>query len=107
MVFCMSLGGTSEDIALHEEYFLVMAAAHPRLYPALAAVWQRFHDNPAMAESRSETIAPDDANAIVHELIMLLAANHADRALTQLIVRLLPFFSQSYRTQEPIRCASD
>jgi uncharacterized protein YbgA (DUF1722 family) len=99
MAFCMSLGGTREDIAFHEEYFLVMAAAHPRLYPALAAVWQRFHDNP--------TIAAAEANAIVHELIMLLAANHADRALTQLIVRLLPFFSQSYRTQEPIRCASD
>jgi hypothetical protein len=62
-------------------------------------VWQRFDQRPQ--------IVPDEANAIVHELIMLLAANHADRALTQLIVRLLPFFSQAYRTQEPILCRSD
>jgi hypothetical protein len=98
MAFCMFLNGTTEDIAQHEEYVLVMAASHPRLYPALAAVWQRFHDNP--------TIAAAEANAIVHELIMLLAANHADRALTQLVVRLLPFFSQAYRTQESILCRS-
>jgi hypothetical protein len=99
MAFSMFLGGTREDIALHEEYFLVMASAHPQTYPALASVWQRFYDDP--------TIVAAEANAIVHELVMLLAVNHADRALTQLIVRLLPFFSQAYRTQEPIRCASD
>jgi hypothetical protein len=99
MAFSMSLAGASEDIGGNEQYFLVMAAAQPRLYPALAAVWNQFYD--------SRPIAPDDANAIVHELIMLLAANNADRALTQLIVRLLPFFSQAYRTQEPIRCSSD
>jgi hypothetical protein len=107
MALSMSLAGASEDIDSNEQYFLVMAAAQPRLYPALAAVWNQFYDSRPMAESRSESIAPDAANAIVHELIMLLAANHADRALTQLVVRLLPFFSQAYRTQEPIRCASD
>jgi hypothetical protein len=99
MTFSMSLAGASEAIGGNEQYFLVMAAAQPRRYPALAAVWNQFYD--------SQPIGPDEANAIVHELIMLLAANHADRALTQLIVRLLPFFSQSYRTQEPIRCTSD
>jgi hypothetical protein len=99
MAFCMFLGETLEPINHHEEYLLVMAAAHPRQYPVLASVWQRFYDDPI--------IAATEANAIVHELIMLLAANHADRALTQLIVRLLPFFSEAYRTNAPIRCASD
>ncbi len=99
MALSMSLTGASADIDGNEHYFLVMAAAQPRLYPALATFWSQFYD--------SQPIAPDAANAIVHELIMLLAANHADRALTQLIVRLLPFFSQSYRTQESILCSSD
>jgi hypothetical protein len=107
MTFSMSLAGASEDIDGNDQYFLVMAAAQPRLYPALAAVWKRFYDSPPMPEGQSATMGPDDANAIVHELIMLLAANHADRALTQLVVRLLPFFSQAYRTQESIRCSSD
>jgi uncharacterized protein YbgA (DUF1722 family) len=99
MAFCMFLNGTREEIAHHEEYVLVMAAHHPRHYPLLASVWQQFEHSPQIAAA--------DANTIVHELIMLLAANHADRALTQLIVRLLPFFSQSYRTREPIQCSSD
>jgi uncharacterized protein YbgA (DUF1722 family) len=99
MAFSMFLGETQEDIDHHEEYVLVMVASHPKRYPVLSSVWHRFDESPQ--------ITPDDANAIVHELIMLLAANHADRALTQLIVRLLPFFSQSYRTQEPILCSSD
>jgi hypothetical protein len=99
MAFCMFLGATQEAIGHHEEYVLVMVASDVKRYPVLSAVWQRFDQSPQ--------IVPDEANAIVHELIMLLAANHADRALTQLIVRLLPFFSQSYRTQEPILCSSD
>jgi hypothetical protein len=107
MALSMSLAGTSEDIDSNEQYFLVMAAAKPRLYPALAAVWNQFYDSRVIdADRPAASIGPDDANAIVHELIMLLAANHADRALTQLVVRLLPFFSQAYRTQESILCRS-
>jgi hypothetical protein len=99
MAFCLFLGETREEIGNHEEYILVMAASDAKRHPVLSSVWHRFDESPQ--------IAAEEANAIVHELIMLLAANHADRALTQLIVRLLPFFSQSYRTQEPIRCTSD
>jgi hypothetical protein len=99
MAFCMSLDGTIEVIGVNEQYVLVMAAAQPRHYPMLASVWQRFDQSPSIGAA--------DANAIVHELIVLLAANNADRALTQLIVRLLPFFSRAYRTQVAILCSND
>lgn len=83
MAFNMFAGETEATIAHHEEYFLVMAAEYPQQYPVLADLWQRFYDSP--------TIGPQAANVIVHELIALLAVHHADKVLTQLIVRLLPF----------------
>ncbi len=99
MAFDMFAGETEAVIDHHEEYFLVMAAEYPQQYPTLAALWKDFYDSP--------TIAPLAANTIVHELIALLAANHADKVLNKLIVRLLPFFSQAYRHEQTIRCSSD
>lgn len=99
MAFDLHLQDVREKIGAQEEYFLVMAAQQPQRYPELSGLWRRFHESPA--------IAPAMANAIVHELIALLAENKADRALTKLIVRLLPLFSQAYLVQESIQCSSD
>ncbi|MBE9031712.1 hypothetical protein IQ266_18425 [filamentous cyanobacterium LEGE 11480] len=99
MAFDLHLKDASEKIESQEEYFLVMASKQPQLYPELSALWHHFHGSPK--------ITPAVANTIVHELIGLLSANKADRALTKLIVRLLPLFSQAYLTQESIQCSSD
>lgn len=99
MAFDMYCADEHAAIAAHEEYLLVMASQEPQKYPELAQIFERFYDSP--------TLQPHQANAIVHELIALLAVNRADKLLTRLIVRLLPLFSLAYCMDAVIRCSSD
>lgn len=88
-------------IGLQDGFLFDLAQADAPRFPALAALWDAFYDDPV--------IPPEQANALLHELIALLDSHGgtANKALTHTIVRLLPFFSMASQGGHTIRAESD
>ncbi|WP_332776473.1 hypothetical protein [Polaromonas sp.] len=101
MAFDMFAGGVQESIGHHEEFLFSLAETDESRYPELLKVWQFFYDDPRLSAHQ--------AGALVHELIELLASNGglASKPLASVVVRLLPFFSMAYRSQQEVTCRSD
>lgn len=101
MAFDLHAGGRREHIGHHEEFLFTLAQENESRYPELLAVWNAFYSGPRISSAR--------AGAIVHELIDLLSSNGglANKPLANTVVRLLPFFSAAYRSQQEVRCSSD
>ena len=100
MAFDMYAGDRRERIESHEEFLFSLASDAPN-YPELSALWENFYNSPRLS--------PQQANAVVHELIALLAANggNTNKVLNSVVGRLLPFFSAACRNGHEIRCSSD
>lgn len=101
MAFDMYAGERSERIDHHEEFLFSLVAADESEYPQLMSIWERFYDGPCLA--------PEQAGAIVHELIELLSNNGGEQGshLAKIVMRLLPFFSFAYKRGLKIKCSSD
>ena len=98
----MSAGGREESIRHGEEYVLQMAADDAARYPQLHALWCAFFDDPRFS--------PQQAGAMVHELIELLDRHGnggRERGLTYTVSRWLAFFSHAARGGYEIETNSD
>jgi len=93
--------GEREEIGRHEEFLFELAQASETKCPQLLRIWKSFFNDPS--------ISAEQAGALVHELIDLLAVNGgaSNKPLVNVVVRLLPFFSTAYRNQQEVRCQSD
>ena len=93
-------GDRQAAIAPHEDFIFSFVIDDPR-FPDLNELWQQYYSDP--------TISPAQANALVHELLLLKdTLDWATWARTQVVGdRLLSFFSAAYREQQVIRCTSD
>jgi len=102
MGFDMSAGEREESIRHGEEYILQMVAEDAKCYPQLYALWRAFFDDPRFS--------PQQAEAMVHELIELLDRHGnggRERNLTHSVLRWLAFFSYAARGGHEIETYSD
>lgn len=103
MAFEMYAGPYTEWIGHHEEFVLELASGvgEGGRYPQLSALWKAFYDSPRLS--------PVQANALVHELIHLLAANGGskNKPLAAVVFRLMTFFSAAYVGGLQVNCSSD
>lgn len=101
MAFDMYAGERHESIEHHEEFIFYLAGANDSRYSELLRIWRLYYDGPRISSSQ--------AGELVHELIELLWTNGGfqNKALSHLVIRLLPFFSAAYRNAEDIKCTSD
>ncbi len=98
MAFDMYLGDRHEKIDHHEDFIFTLIGDGDA-YPELARIWTEFYSN--------FVIAPEQANRLVHELILLVATAAENQVLTRLVLRLLPFFSAAYVSGQGIQCHGD
>jgi hypothetical protein len=100
MAFDMYLGERREKIDYHEE-FIFELIEDEMMYPELSLIWRDFYGKPI--------ISPEQSNRLIHELIMLHEKSNLsqNKIFTQLILRLLQFFSAAYMSDREIRCAGD
>ena len=101
MAFDMHADGDQQMIGLHEEFIFQLAQADEDAFPTLMWLWDAYYDSPP--------ISPQQASALVHELLELWARHGAEDnpALSRLCLRLLPFFSRAARGNATIRTSSD
>jgi hypothetical protein len=101
MPFDMYANGQHEAIEHHEEFIFALAQADAPRFPALSSLWDAYYDDPRISAAQ--------ASALLHELIALLASHGgtANKALTNTVVRLLPFFSMACRGGHEITTQSD
>ena len=101
MAFDMHADGDRQMIGLHEEFIFHLANADEDAFPALMWLWDAYYDSPA--------ISPQQASALMHELLELWARHGAEGnpALSRLCLRLLRFFSRAARANVTIRTCSD
>ena len=83
----------------HNEEYLFSYINELEEFPILNWIWEEFYKSPR--------ISPDQANAIVHELIYLSTLHSSDKQLINTVLRLLPFFSSCYKNKLTIKTASD
>ena len=97
----MYAGDRRELIDHHEEFIFSVAEQYENSFPELMRLWEQFYDGPRLS--------PAQAGAIVHELIELVSTINSprERQLTELVLRLLPFFSYAYKENVEIKCLSD
>ncbi|MEM1280564.1 MAG: hypothetical protein AAF827_20825 [Cyanobacteria bacterium P01_D01_bin.6] len=100
MSFDLYCGNRQAAIAPFEEFIFSFIAGDAR-FPHLNELWQNYYADPQ--------IAPDIANELVHELLLLKATLEPQTwAKIQLVGdRLLLFFSAAYRDRQVIQCSSD
>jgi hypothetical protein len=100
MAFDMYLGERSEKID-HHEAFIFKLIEDQSAYPELSRIWKQFYGNPV--------ISPEQSNRLVHELIMLLEKSglSENKIFTNLMFRLLRFFSAAYVSDQEIQCTGD
>ena len=72
MAFGMHADGDHQIIGLHEEFIFHLARADEDAFPALMWLWDAYYDSPA--------ISPQQASALMHELLELWA-RHGVRAI--------------------------
>ena len=101
MAFDMSAGDRQDCIDHPEEYILQLAAEKPAQYPELCDLWVAFYNGPSLS--------PEQAGALVHELLDLLLAHGgaSNRPMADEVMRLMAFFSHAYRRGLKIDCQSD
>lgn len=101
MAFDMYAGDAQERIGHHEEFIFDLLEEDSSRYPELSSIWDRFYDGPRLSSQQ--------AGAIVHELIDLLASNGGagNKQLASVVLRVLPFFSKAFRENAEVRCVSD
>lgn len=101
MPFDMYANGQHEAIGHQEEFIFALAQEDGQRFPALSALWSAYYDDPLLS--------PEQAGALLHELIDLLASHGgmAHKALAHTVVRLLPFFSMACKGGHEIRTESD
>lgn len=100
MAFDMYLGEKREAIEYYEEGLFSIVSEDER-FPKLNWLWENFYNGPR--------IEPNVSNEIVHELIQVRTVflESGDKTSLKCVDRLLPFFSESYKTDTQVRCASD
>ncbi len=101
MSFDLYAGERHAYIDSHEEFLFLLAQQEEACYPELMTLWEAFYDGPRLS--------PAQAGTLVHELIALSDAHGGveNNALARIVIRLLPFFSHAWKTQQEIRCLSD
>ena len=101
MAFDMHADGDHQIIGLHEEFIFHLARADEDAFPTLMWLWDAYYDGPL--------ISPQQASALMHELLELWARHGAEGnpALSRLCLRLLRFFSRAVRANATIRTSSD
>lgn len=101
MALDLYANGQHAAIGLQDEFMFALAAADVQRFPALSALWMAYYDDPALT--------PEQANALLHELIALLDCygGISNKALAHTVVRLLPFFSMASKGGHEIRTESD
>ena len=101
MALDLYAGGSREAVKAQDEFLFQLAAEDARRYPRLSAIWTGFYDDPSQTA--------EQAGAVVHELIDLLAANGgmSNGALASVALRLMSFFSAAYRQGVEVKAVSD
>lgn len=89
MAFDMYLSGEREFIDHHEEELFYKINEDER-FPKLNWLWEHFYNSP--------DIIPEISNYIVHELILLKSISD-DKLISNIIEKLLPFFSKAYEAR--------
>lgn len=97
MAFDMYLDGERTFIDVHEED-LFYKINEDEGFPKLNWIWQNFYKSPK--------ITPDVSNTLVHELILLKSICN-EKSIIHVIDKLLPFFSNAYKSNKVIETASD
>ncbi len=82
----------------HYEEDLFLLINENSEYPKLMELWENYYRGPK--------INPNEANDMVHELILLRSLID-DKRVIAVIDKLLPFFSKAYKLQKSIKCVSD
>jgi len=101
MALDLYAGEHREQVNLHDEQILQRAAAQADRFPQLSAMWAAFYDAPR--------ISSQQANELVHELVLLLTLPEleSNTAIVRRGLRLAGFFSAAHRSGLDVRSVSD
>lgn len=101
MALDMYAADMHEAIGHHEEFIFTLFDENDHRFPVLSLILAELYDDPRLS--------PSQANALVHELLELLACNGggSNRALSAIVLRLATFFSAAFRTNQEVHCSSD
>lgn len=99
MGFDMRTPTRGAGIAHHEEFIFSLVERDPKKYPELHRIWREFYNDPP--------ITADQAERLVGELMDLLDKHQQEKAIVNVLVRLLPFFYFAYKEKTDIRTLSD
>jgi hypothetical protein len=101
MAFDMYAGDMHEAIGNHEEFLFALIEENDVRFPVLLMIWADFYEDPRLSSAQ--------ANALIHELLNLLACNGGatNKVLSVIVLRLISFLSAAFRANREIRCASD
>jgi hypothetical protein len=101
MAFDMYLNNKHEKIDHYEEGIFEIINEDDD-YPTLNWIWEKLYDGPS--------ISPSQSNLLVHEMLKLLPKlpnENKNIIIRNLVIRVLPFFSEAYTSNSFIKTDSD
>jgi hypothetical protein len=97
----MYAGDRHEAIHDQDEYIFSFALETTGAFPQLEAMWSRFYSE--------FSLTPEQAGALVHELLLLHKRFGAQsgKGMAILVLQLAQFFSAAAQSDSTVRCVGD